>query len=95
MKKSGLTQEKLADATGISQPTISRYLRAETEPKVGDFALIANALGISMDELWTSGAAQALHEATSPYGIDWRARAEKAEVALVNLKSKMRKLSED
>lgn len=94
MKKSELTQEKLADATGISQPTISRYLRAVTEPKVGDFCSIASALGIPMDELWPDGC-ESLSETAPPYRveIDWKERALIAERQLAELKAKMKQLS--
>lgn len=39
----GFTQDQLADATGIPQPTISRYARGASVPDVIDVAMVEDA----------------------------------------------------
>lgn len=51
LNERGWTQRDLAAASGISQPSISRYLAAATEPKIGDVLKISDALGINVDYL--------------------------------------------
>lgn len=76
------TQKDLAEASGLSQPSISRYLKAATEPKISDLVALANAFGVSLDKL--SGL-----PAKEPEQInnDWRDRAIAAEAKVQMLKS--------
>lgn len=46
---SGLPQQELARLAGLTQSSISRYLRCATEPSVGDAAKLAVALGRPLD----------------------------------------------
>lgn len=49
MLESGLTQVQLSNATGLSQSSISRYLRGLMEPSASDAASLASALGRPLD----------------------------------------------
>lgn len=51
-KKKGLSQEYLARAVGVSRVAISRYENGEREPKQEILGKIANALGVSVHELY-------------------------------------------
>jgi len=48
---SGLEQHELAKNAGTTQATISRYLKAQTEPAIFIVVRIANALNVSVDYL--------------------------------------------
>ncbi|MCB9663439.1 MAG: helix-turn-helix transcriptional regulator [Alphaproteobacteria bacterium] len=47
----GLTQEQLAQAVGISQPTLSRIERGASVPDVLAYRRLAEALGVTASEL--------------------------------------------
>lgn len=51
MKKRGVNQAYLFDKTGIDRSTISRYCAGKVEPTLNNAALIAKALGVSIDTL--------------------------------------------
>lgn len=53
----GLTQRALANATGISQPTINRILTGERTPKMTEIILIADATGCTVAQLTGTGVA--------------------------------------
>ena len=44
----GLRQRGLAEATGLSQPTINRILRGERAPKLNELIALAYALGSTL-----------------------------------------------
>ena len=48
---SGLTQDALAKRVGVSKMTIRRYLSGERAVDVPHFVELADALGLSIDEL--------------------------------------------
>lgn len=50
-KQSGMTQVQLANATGITKSTISRYLQGEFEPKASALIKLASALNVSVEYL--------------------------------------------
>ena len=50
-KKANLTQEKLAEAIGVSPQAISLWERDETLPDTGHLVVLAKELDISLDEL--------------------------------------------
>ena len=52
MEKKGLSQTELASRTGISIPSISRYLSGKSEPRGSELVLISIALDASMDYLY-------------------------------------------
>jgi transcriptional regulator with XRE-family HTH domain len=47
----GMTQEQLANATGLTQASISRYAAGRQLPGIRAIVNIANVLGITVDEL--------------------------------------------
>ena len=52
MARKGLSQTELAFRTGISIPSISRYLAGKSEPRGSELVLISVALDASMDYLY-------------------------------------------
>ena len=50
-KKSGLSQEQLADKLGLSRQAVSKWERAEASPDTDNLILLAKLYGISLDEL--------------------------------------------
>lgn len=50
-KGKGLTQEKLAEISGIEPSNISHIERGATKPSLPTLVAIANALGVTLDEL--------------------------------------------
>lgn len=52
MRAAGKKQLDLANATGLSHSTISRYLSGQMEPKQKAVGLMAAALGVSEMWLW-------------------------------------------
>lgn len=51
----GLTQNDLADMTGIAQATISRAEKGDDGVTLGNFKAIALALGVRLEDLFTDG----------------------------------------
>lgn len=47
--KSELSNYKIAQDTGLSEPTIASYRRKLTKPNIGNQAILANYLGIRFD----------------------------------------------
>ena len=50
-KKSGLSQEELADKLGLSRQAVSKWERAESSPDTDNLILLAKIYGVSLDEL--------------------------------------------
>ncbi len=50
-KKSGLTQEELADAVGVHENSVSRWENNELTPKTQSIKALAKALGVSEADL--------------------------------------------
>ena len=51
LEDSWMTQKELAEDTGISESTISRYIRGEVMPTAKNLANIVRSLGCEWDEL--------------------------------------------
>jgi transcriptional regulator with XRE-family HTH domain len=51
MQQAGMTQEELANATGLTQASISRYAAGLQMPGVRAIINLANVLGVSTDDL--------------------------------------------
>lgn len=49
-KKAGLTQKKLSEISGIPLTSIAKYEGDEVSPTITKVHILANALGISIDE---------------------------------------------
>jgi len=52
MEEAGLTQEDLAQRTGVGQPAISNILNRQCRPQRRTVARFAEALGVPPEELW-------------------------------------------
>lgn len=50
-KKQGLTQQQLADKLNLSNKTISKWETGSGCPDISNLSILAETLGISMDEL--------------------------------------------
>ena len=51
LEKQNMTQTDLSNKTGITQVSISRYINGTRTPKITTAMTIANALGVSIEEL--------------------------------------------
>lgn len=51
LDKQGISRKEFAAMTGLTEAAISRYCTGTREPKSVTLATIANALGVSVDEL--------------------------------------------
>lgn len=58
MKQKGVTQEELANRTGIGQPAISMLLKRQSRPQQRTVERFAKALGVPVEELWQENGAQ-------------------------------------
>lgn len=47
----GISRREFSAMTGLTEAAISRYITGQREPKSVTLSIIANALGVSMDEL--------------------------------------------
>jgi HTH-type transcriptional regulator/antitoxin HipB len=50
-KKSGLSQEQLADKLGLSRQAVSKWERAEASPDTDNLICLAKLYGVSLDDL--------------------------------------------
>lgn len=50
-KQKGITQTQLAELTGITEASISRYVNSIREPRGSDIVKLADALGVTTDYL--------------------------------------------
>ena len=50
-KKSGLSQEELADRLGLSRQAVSKWERAEASPDTDNLICLARIYGVSLDDL--------------------------------------------
>lgn len=60
-KEKNLSQCELAQKVGVNQTAVSQWERGATMPSLDKAALIANALGCTIDELYGRGE-ENLHE---------------------------------
>lgn len=64
MEEQGMTQKELANKSNITEASMSKYLSGERRPRIDVVVNIANALGVSVDDLLGNGLENA--EATLP-----------------------------
>ena len=67
-KKSGMSQEELADKLGISRQSVSKWERAESSPDTDNFIALAKIYNVSLDELLL-GKESAVEEESSNNGF--------------------------
>lgn len=53
LERCGMTQRDLAQKTGLTEAAVCRYVRGERVPRSPAMAVMARALGVSMDFLAT------------------------------------------
>lgn len=68
-KRQGLTLEELGERSGIHQTSISRYERGVREPRLKAVQSIADALGVSVEEIMSL--AKSLEYAESEEGAEY------------------------
>lgn len=51
LDQKGISRKEFAAMTGLTEAAISRYVTGKREPRAVTLSLIANALGVSMDDL--------------------------------------------
>ncbi len=61
-KKTGLSQEALAEKLGVSRQAISKWETGEATPEVGKLLLLANIFGVTTDWLLSEDEAQSTFE---------------------------------
>ncbi len=66
-KAKGFSQEQLAEKLEVSRQAVSKWETGETQPDMPKLLLISNSLGISLDELCGSAAADSGHTEMPPY----------------------------
>ena len=59
MREKDMSRKQLCEKTHITEAALSRYINGQREPRSVTLAAIANALGVSLDELLGSPAASA------------------------------------
>lgn len=53
LKRQEMTQRELAEKAGTTEVSVSRYLRGQRTPRLLTLAVIAQVLGVSIDDLLT------------------------------------------
>lgn len=51
LDEKSITRKEFSEMTGLTEAAISRYITGKREPKSITLSIIANALGVSMDQL--------------------------------------------
>ncbi len=67
-KLHGMTQEDLAEAVGVSRQALSKWESGETVPDLEKSALLAEALGVTLDDLVNFDSDSALGLGVPPKG---------------------------
>lgn len=51
LNEKNISRKEFSEMTGLTEAAICRYINGQREPKAVTLSIIANALGVSMDEL--------------------------------------------
>ncbi len=62
MTQRGVTQKELAERTGITEASVSKYLNRERTPRIDVILNIAKAFGVSVDELMGNGKSETAYD---------------------------------
>lgn len=95
LEKSGISRADLIERAEISQGALSHYMTGKRMPATEEFARIARALGMSMDELYFGPEDAVLREQSAPYNDEaavWKKRALAAESKLAVVRKGMKHL---
>ncbi|MFR4978303.1 MAG: helix-turn-helix domain-containing protein [Butyricicoccus sp.] len=65
-KEKNLSQSELAQMIGVNQTAVSQWERGATMPTLDKAAMIANALGCTIDELYGRSESDSCEENESP-----------------------------
>ena len=71
LKSKGMKQKDLADALGVSEVTVSRWLSGERNPSMGTVEKIANALETTPAYLLSENELQPVQAKKKEEGINW------------------------
>ncbi|MBP5602309.1 MAG: helix-turn-helix transcriptional regulator [Treponema sp.] len=71
LKSKGMKQKDLADALGVSEVTVSRWLGGERNPSMGTVEKIANVLGTTPAYLLSANELQPVQAEKKEEGINW------------------------
>ena len=69
-REKGLKRSDIAEPLGMDAETVARYERDEREPKIGDAAVIAGILGVSLEYL-ASGVSSVQSHVFADGSGDW------------------------
>lgn len=69
-EEAGISQQKLADAVGVSQPSIYKYENLNVEPDIGVLISLANYFGTSVDYVIGHTQERRPIERTEPYQLN-------------------------
>ena len=69
-RAAGMTQERLAEALGVSFAAVSKWERGESVPDTGKLLPLANALGVSLDWLLSEDGPEEAAAASPGRGTD-------------------------
>ncbi len=83
VEASGLKKKEIAEASGISQVALSKYLGGVIIPKQGNLSKIAKALGVDLNYFYSDGEGDTLSSKELEH---WKRRALDAEGKLQALK---------
>ena len=75
-QEQGISQQHLADAVGVSQPSINKYENHSTEPDIGSLICLADYFGTSVDYIIGHTDERRRIERTEP----WQLNAAEAEL---------------
>ena len=78
-KQAGLSQEKLAELTGVSRQAVTKWESGTGVPDIANLVSIAELFGVSLDELLldkkaSAGRCEYLYESVTEYDIDGKKR---------------------
>lgn len=90
MRRRGWNQSDVARESGLSQPSIHRYLKGATEPKLSDVMALAGAFKLSLDDFAGHAIVETtVREAPPRYSFEdavWKTRALAAEKKIAEVK---------
>ena len=91
LERQGKTQRELAEAIGITEASMSRYIHGDRVPKATTLVKIANALGVTPDQL-LSDKDNPIESSLTQKALDTISRQDAID-ALMDFDKKLRKIN--